>query len=83
MESSTSIKSNIADGNAGNCDVIENKSPQNLHTKENEKQKKQHQNNEASKQDIPSENKALSKYKSKLNVYRAWTLNIGFRLSQQ
>jgi hypothetical protein len=39
---------------------------------------KQHQNNEASKQDIPSENRAFSKYKSKLNVYRAWTVNIGF-----
>lgn len=71
MESSTSIKSNMPDGNAGKCDVTENKLPQNLHTKENEKQKKQHHNNEASKQDTPSENEALSKYKSKLNVYRA------------
>lgn len=63
MESSISIKSNMPDGNAGNCDVTENKSSQNVHTKENKKQKKQHQNNEASKQDTPSENKALSKYK--------------------
>jgi hypothetical protein len=61
----------MPDGNVGNCDVTENKCQQNLHTKKNEKQRKQHQNNEASKQDAASGNKALGKYKSKLNVYRA------------
>lgn len=62
-ESSTSIKSKMPDGNVGNCDVTENESQQNLHTKENEKQRKQHQNNEASKQDAASGNKALGRYK--------------------
>jgi hypothetical protein len=71
MESSTSIKSNMRDENVGNCDGNKNKSQENFHTKENEKQRKQHQNNEVSKQDTPSGNKALSKHKSKLNVYRA------------
>jgi hypothetical protein len=70
----------MPDGNVGNCDITENKSQQNSHTKENKKQRKEHQNNEASKQDAPSENKALSKYKSKLNVYRVRTVNIGFEV---
>jgi hypothetical protein len=61
----------MPDGNVGNCDVTENRSQRNAHTKRNEKQRKQDQNNEASKQNAACENEALGKHKSKLNVYRA------------
>jgi hypothetical protein len=69
-ESSATVKSNTPDENVGNSDGTENQSQQTSHTKGNEKQRKQHQTDEASNPNAASGNEALRKYKSKLDVYR-------------
>jgi hypothetical protein len=62
-------KSNMTEMIVGDCDIPETKSQQNVHTKENHRQRQKHPNNDALNQNSQSGNEAPNKYKSKFCSY--------------
>jgi hypothetical protein len=65
IKNSTSAKSNITETIGNVCDIPEKNHEQNVHTKENHKQRQKHQNNAALKENGHHQTEAPDKYKSK------------------